>query len=88
MPIHLHFKSDERVRVQHDWTYWWHHKIDSPMVVIIAYERQGVNFIPQHSGWDEDKRISQVDENSIWFNPPRTTRTGDVQHQFDKDNFL
>jgi hypothetical protein len=62
MSINLHFTSKDWERIQLDWTAWWHHEIDRPMTVINAYEWQGINFIPQFSGWDEAKGIFPVDE--------------------------
>ena len=62
MPINLRFTTKDWERIQRDWTAWWHHETDRPMTVINAYEWQGINFIPQFSGWDEDKGTFPVDK--------------------------
>jgi hypothetical protein len=62
MSIILNFSLDDWDRIQRDWTAWWLHETDRPMTVINAYEWQGINFIPQFSGWNEDKDIFPVDK--------------------------
>jgi hypothetical protein len=54
MSINLHFLADDWDRIQRDWTAWWHLETDRPLTVINACARQGINFIPLFSGWDED----------------------------------
>lgn len=38
MKPNLHFTSQDWDRIQHDWTAWWHHELDRPMVVVDVYE--------------------------------------------------
>jgi hypothetical protein len=61
MSIDLHFEPKDWERIQHDWTAWWHHELDRPMVVINAYEWEGKAFIQQHNGWNEAKNLSPID---------------------------
>lgn len=55
MSNQIQFNQNDWTRISHDWTAWWHHEIDRPMVVVNAYEWQGVSFIQQHAGWDVEK---------------------------------
>ncbi len=41
MNINLQFSAKDWDRTRHDWTAWWHHEIDRPMVVINALEFKG-----------------------------------------------
>jgi 5-methyltetrahydrofolate--homocysteine methyltransferase len=62
MPIKLHFTPNDWKRIQDDWSAWWRHEIDRPMTIINAYEWQGISFIPQFSGWDEEKAAYPIGE--------------------------
>jgi 5-methyltetrahydrofolate--homocysteine methyltransferase len=55
MNPNLNFTPQDWERIKHDWTAWWHHELDRPMVVVDVYEWQGKSFIPQHGGWDVEK---------------------------------
>lgn len=130
MSINLRFTPDDWERIRQDWTAWWHHEISRPMTVINAYEWQGTNFIPQFSGWDENKGtfLSDeildyyqenleaesfwgdswprwwpnfgagivaaflgskvgVDENTVWFDPPKNMPAEEIYPQYNPDNF-
>ncbi len=54
MSIDLHFDEHDWERIRRDWTAWWNHDIDRPMVVVNALEFQGGNkFCVQGFGdWD------------------------------------
>ena len=58
----IKFTPNDWDRIKRDWTAWWHHEIDRPMVVIDVYEWQGKNFVPQHGGWDIQEDRYPVDE--------------------------
>jgi hypothetical protein len=62
MGINLHFTTREWDRIQRDWTAWWHHAIERPMVVINAYEWQSKAFVQHHAGWDANQEVYP-----IWF---------------------
>ena len=52
MNAKVNFFQKDWERIKRDWTAWWHHEIDRPMVVVDVYEWQGKSFVPQHGGWD------------------------------------
>ena len=54
MSIDLHFDEHDWERIRRDWTAWWNHDIDRPMVVVNALEFQGgKKFCVQGFGdWD------------------------------------
>ena len=62
MSINLHFEPKDWDRIKRDWTAWWHHEIDRPMIVINASEWQGKWIIQQHEGWDETQSIFPIGE--------------------------
>ncbi len=61
MSPQIHFSPKDWDRIRRDWTAWWHHEIDRPMVVVNAYEWQGISFIPQHPRWDVEQNRFPVD---------------------------
>ncbi len=61
MKPNLKFTPQDWDRIQTDWTAWWHHELDRPMVVVDVYEWQGRSFVPQFEGWDVEKDIFPVD---------------------------
>lgn len=62
MNTKLNFTPKDWEHIKRDWTAWWHHDIDRPMVVVDVYEWHGIYFVPQLGGWDLAKDIYPVDE--------------------------
>lgn len=62
MNTKLNFTPKDWDRIKRDWTAWWHHDIDRPMVVVDVYEWQGKSFVPQHDGWDIEGDRYPIDE--------------------------
>jgi len=58
----LNFTPKDWERIKRDWTAWWHHDIDRPMVVVDVYEWHGTYFIPQLGSWDAAKDIYPIDK--------------------------
>ena len=61
MNTKVNFTSKDWERIKRDWTAWWHHDIDRPMVVVDVYAWQGKSFVPQHDGWNIEKDIYPID---------------------------
>lgn len=61
MNTNVNFHHEDWERIKRDWTAWWHHEIDRPMVVVNVYEWQGKSFVPQHGGWDIETDRYPVD---------------------------
>jgi hypothetical protein len=38
----MQFSAKDWDRIRHDWTAWWHHEIDRPMVIVNAIEFEGI----------------------------------------------
>jgi 5-methyltetrahydrofolate--homocysteine methyltransferase len=62
MPPKLKFSLQDWNRIKRDWTAWWNHELDRPMVVVDVYEWQGQSFVPQFEGWDLQTNTILVDE--------------------------
>jgi hypothetical protein len=62
MNINLNFTPKDWERIKRDWTSWWHHDLDRPMVVIDIYEWQGISFIQHFTGWNIAKDTFPVEE--------------------------
>jgi 5-methyltetrahydrofolate--homocysteine methyltransferase len=62
MKPNLHFKPQDWKRIKRDWTAWWNHDLDRPMVVVDVYEWQGQSFVPQFEGWNIEKDIFPVEQ--------------------------
>jgi hypothetical protein len=62
MNINLNFTPKDWERIERDWTAWWHHDLDRPMVVVDVYEWQGISFIPQLKGWEVTKDTYPIDK--------------------------
>jgi hypothetical protein len=60
MSPNLKFTPQDWDRIKKDWTAWWNHELDRPMVVVDVYEWQGKGFVPQFDGWDVEKNIFPV----------------------------
>ena len=61
MKPNLKFTPQDWERIKRDWTAWWNHDLDRPMVVVDVYDWQGKGFIPQFDGWDFDKGVYPID---------------------------
>ncbi len=62
MKSNLKFTPQDWERIRHDWTAWWNHDLDRPMVVVDVYEWKGKYFVPQFEGWNPATGAILVDE--------------------------
>jgi 5-methyltetrahydrofolate--homocysteine methyltransferase len=60
MTLNIQFTHQDWERTKMDWTAWWNHELDRPMVVVDVYEWQGLTFVPQFDGWDINKDLFPV----------------------------
>ena len=51
MSINLQFTSQDWERTRQDWTAWWNHELERPMLVLDIYKPQYASFVPQFAGW-------------------------------------
>jgi 5-methyltetrahydrofolate--homocysteine methyltransferase len=58
----LNFSPQDWERIKRDWTAWWHHDLDRPMVVAYGAGKSVLPFIPQFEGWDIKQGTYPVDE--------------------------
>ena len=61
MTLNLKFTPQDWERIKRDWTAWWNHDLDRPMVVVDDVDWQGKGFVPQFDGWDLKKNIYPTD---------------------------
>ncbi len=47
----LKFTPQNWDRIKHDWTAWWNHELDRPMVLMDVFEYENRGFVPQFDGW-------------------------------------
>lgn len=64
MSLKIQFTPQDWDRIRRDWTAWWHHDIDRPMVVIDfhPYGQNGKTFVPQFDGWSSEHDRFVIEE--------------------------
>ena len=62
MTLNLQFTPQDWERIKRDWTAWWHHDLDRPMVVAYKEGKSAPSFVPQFEGWDIEQGVFPVDE--------------------------
>ncbi len=130
MGINLQFTSHDWERIRQDWTAWWNHELERPMVVLDIYKPQYSAFVPQFGGWSLEQDCFpiddvldqsqdtlekttfygdfwprwwpnfgagiiaaflgasvQVDENTVWFESPKSQKLEDIRLEYDADNY-
>jgi 5-methyltetrahydrofolate--homocysteine methyltransferase len=61
MKSDVQFTPQDWERIKRDWSAWWEHDLDRPMVVVEDFDWQGKSFIPQFDGWDLEKDMYPTD---------------------------
>jgi 5-methyltetrahydrofolate--homocysteine methyltransferase len=62
MTKNIKFSPQDWDRIKQNWTAWWHHDLDRPMVVVDDVDWAGKAFVPQFSGWDVENDTILIDE--------------------------